>query len=73
MIEEAEDEGTPIAPAPCTSDGDLEGIEELPWHHAQLALLYGRQVADDIVHPKMERKQVKVNLKLGPKEGEVVC
>lgn len=39
----------------------LGDLSDLPWHHAQLVMLYGREVAEDIIHPKMERKQVAID------------
>lgn len=35
-------------------------------------MLYGRAVADDIVHPKMERKQITVDPKLIRREGKLI-
>lgn len=67
---EEQDEG---AASPFAERGYPEGgedIEGLPWHHAQLVLLYGRHVADDIIHPKMETQQkTKMNPKLFNQEG----
>lgn len=45
---------------------DLEGLE---WHHAQLVMMYGRKVADDIVHPKMEPRKIDLNPDLMRPEG----
>lgn len=48
-----------------------EDIEGLPWHHAQLVMLYGRHVADDIMYPKMEKQiKSKTNPNLFGQEGK---
>lgn len=53
-MEEQEEDVDPRTDFRDQPDGE-EDLEGLPWHHAQLVMLYGRKVADDIVHPKMER------------------
>ena len=54
-------------------EGADDNLDDLPWHHAQLAMMYGRQVADDIVHPQMEPKKVEINPNLMRPEGEMDC
>jgi len=50
-------------------EGAEDDLDDLPWHHAQLAMMYGRQVADDIVHPQMEPKKVDLNPNMMLPEG----
>lgn len=35
----------------------MSDVEELPWHHEQLVELFGREFAEEVIHPKMEQKQ----------------
>ena len=69
-----ESAATPLPPIStdnqCTLDEDLS---DLPWHHAQLAMLYGRQAADEIVHPKIERKQVTIDPNLKSESKQCSC
>lgn len=71
MVIEEQNEET-ISPLPERPEPDgSEDVEGLPWHHTQLVLLYGRHVADDIMHPKMEtQNKSKTNPQLFSQEGK---
>lgn len=75
VIEEQNEES--VTPLPERSELERsppdggEDVEGLPWHHAQLVLLYGRHVADDIMHPKMEtQNKSKMPSELFNQEGK---
>ncbi|XP_067935612.1 uncharacterized protein [Watersipora subatra] len=58
VIEEDPELVTPSPQPPAENEANERDIADLPWHHAQLVSLYGWQAAEDIIHPKMEKKQL---------------